>query len=144
MQMKALRSLNFLKLSSSNSTSDEYCVRSMSAGTPAGYCLSQMRSMVLPLWFCWVLPPFAGRDALLTAVLSNAAADGKRLRVIDASSVNQKRPVRTASKQPYVRGAAAVFGPAGLASVLAGLAAGLAALLGLAGLAAAAFSAVAA
>ena len=29
-------SANFLKLSSSNSTSDEYCVRSISAGTPAG------------------------------------------------------------------------------------------------------------
>src|SRR4029078_10818397 len=57
MQMKALRSENFAKLSSSNSTSDEYWVTSISAGTPAGYCLSQIRSMVLPLWlvsaFCW-------------------------------------------------------------------------------------------
>src|SRR5437763_15331425 len=49
MQMKALRSANFAKLSSSNSTSDEYWDGSMSAGTPAGYCLSQIRSMVFPL-----------------------------------------------------------------------------------------------
>src|SRR5581483_1971802 len=49
MQMKALRSLNFAKLSSNSSTRDEYWVRSISAGTPAGYCLSQMRSMSLPL-----------------------------------------------------------------------------------------------
>src|SRR6202042_610619 len=49
MQMKALRSLNFAKLSSNNSTRDEYWVTSISAGTPAGYCLSQMRSMSLPL-----------------------------------------------------------------------------------------------
>src|SRR3954470_14611389 len=48
MQMKALRSLNFAKLSSSRSTSDEYWVTSISAGTPAGYCLSQMRSMAFP------------------------------------------------------------------------------------------------
>jgi len=36
MQMKALRSLNFAKLSSSSSTSDAYWVTSMSDGTPAG------------------------------------------------------------------------------------------------------------
>src|SRR5664279_2989488 len=74
--MKALRSRNFAKLSSSNSTSDEYCVTSISAVTPAGYCLSQIRSMVLPLWFN---SPLLGRDALFWAVLSNAAADGKAL-----------------------------------------------------------------
>src|SRR5258705_4156805 len=51
MQMKALRSANFAKLSSSNSTRDVYWDTSISAGTPAGYCLSQMRSMVFPLWF---------------------------------------------------------------------------------------------
>src|SRR3981189_2550025 len=51
MQMKAWRSLNLEKLSSSNSTRDSYWVTSMSAGTPAGYCLSQMRSMLFPLWF---------------------------------------------------------------------------------------------
>src|ERR1700730_8334965 len=50
MQMKALRSENFAKLSSSNSTSDEYWVTSISAGTPAGYCFSQMRSIVFSLW----------------------------------------------------------------------------------------------
>src|SRR5258708_1317886 len=49
MQMNALRSLNFLKLSSSSSTREAYCVTSMSAGTPAGYFFSQMRSLVLPL-----------------------------------------------------------------------------------------------
>src|SRR3984957_9483732 len=51
MQMKALRSENFAKLSSSNSTRDVYWVTSISAGTPAGYCLSQMRSMLFPLRF---------------------------------------------------------------------------------------------
>src|SRR6266446_1204929 len=51
MQMKALRSANFAKLSSSNSTRDVYWDTSISAGTPGGYCLSQMRSMVFPLWF---------------------------------------------------------------------------------------------
>src|ERR1700722_15360660 len=59
MQMKALRSLNFAKLSSNNSTRDEYWVTSISAGTPAGYCLSQMRSMSLPLSlrFPRIVPP---------------------------------------------------------------------------------------
>src|ERR1700730_4581153 len=52
MQMKALRSLNFATLSSSNSTRDAYWVTSTSAGTPAGYCLSQIRSMVFPLPVC--------------------------------------------------------------------------------------------
>src|ERR1700679_4263909 len=50
MQMKALRSLNFAKLSSNSSTRDEYWVTSISAGTPAGYCLSHMRSMSFPLF----------------------------------------------------------------------------------------------
>src|SRR3954469_19623602 len=49
MQMNALRSANLAKLSSRRSTSDEYCVGSISAGTPGGYCLSQMRSMETPL-----------------------------------------------------------------------------------------------
>src|SRR6266852_9146506 len=57
MQMKALRSLNFAKLSSSNSTRDVYWDTLISSGTPAGYCLSQMRSMVFPLWFVPVLGP---------------------------------------------------------------------------------------
>src|SRR5438445_10245982 len=52
MQMNALRSANFAKLSSNSSTSDVYWVTSISAGTPAGYCLSQMRSMVFPLPVC--------------------------------------------------------------------------------------------
>src|SRR6266436_3598681 len=87
MQMKALRSANFAKLSSSNSTRDVYWDTSISAGTPGGYCLSQMRSMVFPLWFG---PRFLGRDALFGAVLSNAAADGKRQRVIDVSLTNRE------------------------------------------------------
>src|ERR1700674_5545336 len=51
MQMKALRSANFAKLSSSNSTRDVYWDTSISAGTAAGYWFGQMRSMVFPLWF---------------------------------------------------------------------------------------------
>src|SRR5258708_25015044 len=62
MQMKALGSANFAKLSSSSSTRDVYCDTSISAGTPAGYCLSQMRSMVLPLWFG---SPFVGPGRLV-------------------------------------------------------------------------------
>src|SRR5215216_6131725 len=57
MQMNALRSANFAKLSSNSSTSDEYWVTSISAGTPAGYCLSQIRSMVFPLWLFPVSRP---------------------------------------------------------------------------------------
>src|SRR6185295_9365866 len=49
MQMNALRSANLAKLSSSNATSDAYWLTSMSAGTPGGYCLSQIRSMGLSL-----------------------------------------------------------------------------------------------
>src|ERR1700739_12844 len=75
MQMKALRSANFAKLSSSNSTRDAYWVRSISAGTPAGYCLSQMRSMLIPLWF---VSPFAGaasfRAVLVLGSIEQAAA----------------------------------------------------------------------
>src|SRR3982751_3226919 len=69
MQIKALRSENFLKLSSNSSTSEEYWVTSISAGTPAGYCFSQIRSMGFPLW---LVPDFAtiiGRDAAFWAVL---------------------------------------------------------------------------
>jgi hypothetical protein len=40
--------------------------------------------MVFPLWF---RAPFLGRAALFGAVLSNATADGKRLRAIDAVSI---------------------------------------------------------
>src|SRR5947208_4722350 len=90
MQINALRSANFAKLSSNSSTSDEYWDTSISAGTPAGYCLSQMRSMVFPLWFG---PHFLGRDALFGAVLSNAAADGKRQRpVVDKEGAGSGGP----------------------------------------------------
>ena len=60
-----------------DATSDAYWVTSISAGTPAGYCLSQIRSMIFPLRIP-VRSPLPGRDALFRAVLSNAAADGKR------------------------------------------------------------------
>src|ERR1700710_1382787 len=82
MQMKALRSLNFAKLSSSNSTRDEYWFTSISAGTPAGYCLSQMRSMVFPLWFA---SPLFGTGRLVFGSIEQCGGPGKRLRVIDAS-----------------------------------------------------------
>src|ERR1044072_8646574 len=62
MQMNALRSENFAKLSSSNATSDAYWLTSMSDGTPGGYCLSQIRSMGLSLesGICLVLHPERG------------------------------------------------------------------------------------
>src|ERR1700740_3265385 len=66
MQMKDLRSAYFAKLSSSNSTSEVYWVISMSAGTPGGYCLSQMRSMVFPLP---VSSPPLGTGRLVWAIL---------------------------------------------------------------------------
>src|SRR5690349_12882653 len=95
MQMKALRSENFAKLSSSNSTSDEYWVTSISAGTPAGYYLSQIRSMVLPLW---LVPAFIGSGRLVLGSIENAAADGKRLRAIDALG-SRTGPVRGGEKR---------------------------------------------
>src|SRR6266702_1645556 len=67
MQMHALRSANLAKLSSSNSTSDEYCVTSISAGTPAGYCLSQIRSMRSPPM---LKPRHRGGTARFWAVLN--------------------------------------------------------------------------
>src|ERR1700687_5787710 len=70
MQMKALRSENFAKLSSSSSTRDEYWVTSISAGTPAGYCLSQMRSLLFPLFVrCLEHRPFVGaRSGVLGSI----------------------------------------------------------------------------
>jgi hypothetical protein len=53
----------------------------MSAGTPAGYCLSQIRSMVVPLW---LFPCLLAGHALFWGSIVNAAADGKRMRAIDA------------------------------------------------------------
>src|SRR6266581_9093678 len=66
MHMKALRSLNLAKPSSSNSTSEVYWVTSMSAGTPAGYCLSQMRSMLFPL--CFKFPASWGGTSVLGSI----------------------------------------------------------------------------
>src|ERR1700730_8941664 len=95
MQMKALRSENFAKLSSSSSTRDEYWVTSISAGTPAGYCLSQMRSLLFPLLvrFPW-LARLLARDGLFRAVLSNAAADGKRRHALRVSVTEKWRSDR--------------------------------------------------
>src|SRR5581483_3588373 len=76
MQMKALRSANFAKLSSSSSTSEAYWVVSISAGTPGGYCLSQTRSMVFPPNPVRLLP----QDGLFGPTLVHAAAHGKRAR----------------------------------------------------------------
>src|SRR6185436_18224418 len=70
MQMKALRSAYFEKLSSSSSTSDEYWLVSISAGTPSGYCLSQMRSMVSPLSV--TAPSLKSATADFKAVLSQS------------------------------------------------------------------------
>src|SRR5450432_130647 len=99
--MKALRSRNFAKLSSSNSTRDVYWVASISAGTPAGYCLSQMRSMVFPLP---VGSPVSGRGALFGAILSNAAAHGKRRRAIGISLTETGRSGRLKSSSGVRRG----------------------------------------
>src|ERR1700733_12194863 len=48
MQMKAFRSLNFAKLYSTSSTSNAYLVSPITSGAPAGFCLSQIRSMDFP------------------------------------------------------------------------------------------------
>src|SRR2546430_417050 len=98
MQMNALRSANFAKLSSNSSTSDEYWVTSMSDGTPAGYCLSQIRSMVFPSLFICYFPSLLGRDRLVFGSIGNAAQDGKRLRVIDALAT--KLPTRLTGQKP--------------------------------------------
>src|SRR5258707_8108036 len=115
MQMKALRSANFAKLSSSSSTRDVYWDTSISAGTPAGYCLSQMRSMVFPLWFG---PRFLGRDALFGAVLSNGAADGKRQRVIEVSQTKRSRSGGTKSGLIAWRGGGLLIRRLGLGGIL--------------------------
>src|SRR5437870_4282187 len=88
MQMNALRSANFAKLSSNSATSDEYWLTSMSAGTPGGYCLSQIRSMGLSLesseFVCACIPKDV-RDGFYFRQYGHAAEYGKRMRVIDAS-----------------------------------------------------------
>src|SRR5262249_42112266 len=78
MQMNALRSANFVKLSSRRSTSDAYCVGSISAGTPGGYCLSQMRSMETPL----ILPePVVSQACLIAGSIEPAGTGGKPWRL---------------------------------------------------------------
>src|ERR1043166_6067778 len=135
MQMNALRSANFAKLSSNRSTSDEYWVTSMSAGTLGGYCLSQIRSMDLSpqrfsLVVCMRVPRKAG-PALFSAVwqgatIWQAAARYRRIGISRAKGVYGGK-----AAEKHGQG---VFGqPAGLGSglgfaVAAGLvAAGLAA-----------------
>ena len=83
--MKALRSANFAKLSSSSSTSDVYWV-DVDIGGHAGRILLEPDALhgISPLI---TFPLVLGRDALFWAVLSNAAADGKRLRAIDALAI---------------------------------------------------------
>src|SRR4051794_6543675 len=131
MQMNALRSANFAKLSSSRSTSDAYCVGSISAGTPGGYCLSQMRSMETPLID---LSPLCLGLASLPAVssLPERVASRRGLRQRSGSgywnprkpglAASAKRRRMSNSERPQL--------------LLAGLAAGLVAALGLAGFAA--------
>src|SRR6266436_8960148 len=94
MQMKALRSANFAKLSSNSSTSDPYRVVSISAGTPGGYCLSQIRSMVFPL-FPLPLPSRLARrpvsrggTACFRAVLGHAAAMASGRGAVGRQSMN--------------------------------------------------------
>ncbi len=48
MHVNAGRAAYFATLSSNTSRTDEYSVTSMSAGTPFGYCLSQIRSTISP------------------------------------------------------------------------------------------------
>src|SRR3954471_21891418 len=87
MQMNALRSANLAKLSSSNATSDEYWLTSISDGTPGGYCLSQIRSMGLSPRKCAlfvVCMPRQRRGRIISRSIGNAARYGKRLRAIDA------------------------------------------------------------
>src|SRR5882757_1514956 len=97
MQMNALRSANFAKLSSKRSTSDPYRVASISAGTPAGYCLSQIRSMSFPSflarlafavllfavllltpWAVLLVVPGLGLDGLFPASIGPHDRHGKR------------------------------------------------------------------
>src|ERR1044072_2659588 len=90
MQMNALRSANLVKLSSSNATSDEYWLTSMSDGTPGGYCLSQIRSMGLSpqnLRYLFVRFRLRSPDRLVSGSIGKAAQYGKRLRVIDAFGI---------------------------------------------------------
>src|ERR1700730_3461259 len=66
MQMKALRSENLAKLSSSNSTSEEYWVTWICDGTPAGNCLSQIRCMSFSPLSSLLLPASSGQGCLVS------------------------------------------------------------------------------
>src|SRR5215472_3757143 len=134
MQMKALRSANFAKLSSSSSTSEEYCVVSISAGTPGGYCLSQTRSMVFPskVWSVffrrtddlrehWSMPP----------LMASGRGGGRR---VGSRAFRRNERCGRGTRQPAgllpvelllgaAFGLAADFGAAGLPGAVAGFAA---------------------
>src|SRR3974390_1731399 len=86
MQMKALRSANLAKLSSKSATSEAYWVTSMSAGTPAGYCLSQTRSMVFPL----LNPPLS--VGVLFGRLGHSCARGNRSAVTSRADARDALP----------------------------------------------------
>src|SRR6266849_7372909 len=92
MQMKALRSLNFAKLSSSNSTRDVYWDTLISSGTPAGYCLSQTRSMVFPLWFVPVLGPGRPVWGSVEQCGSRWQAAARNRRVVDEEGAGSGGP----------------------------------------------------
>src|SRR5215831_14606279 len=95
MQMKALRSANFAKLSSSSATSEVYWVASMSAGTPAGYWLSQTRSMVFPLSVTFTRLSVG----VFWRVLSHASGHGKRANVAGGAG-EEGLPRRSAGLMP--------------------------------------------
>src|SRR6266496_58794 len=101
MQMKALRSANFAKLSSKSSTSEAYWVWSISAGTPAGYCLSQIRSMVVPLS---VDVRFLGPARLISGSIEQCS------RRWQAAAPDRRRLDRKISVGSVVQGAARRYG----------------------------------
>src|SRR5882724_9148146 len=103
MQMKALRSANFAKLSSSSSTRDVYWVTSISAGTPAGYCFSQMRSMVFPLP---VYLPLLGWAVSVLGSIERAMASGKPFALGGSMTdlkVGLQNALRSDPPQPLLR-----------------------------------------
>src|SRR5450631_1169930 len=120
--MKALRSRNFAKLSSSNSTRDAYWVTSISAGTPAGYCLSQMRSMLIPLCLFPACRDGSPRFGLywFCAVLSKAPPAGKRLRMAGALLTEKTGPAGPGNSSAVGCGAGVLACGLGLAGLGSG------------------------
>src|SRR6186713_3405320 len=108
MQMNALRSANLVKLSSRRSTSDAYWVGSISAGTPGGYCLSQMRSMEnspqLP-------EPVVSRACLIAGSIEPAGTGGKPSRL--KTKVRERLLESSQTVLPQVRSAGGCLIPDG-------------------------------